>query len=93
MAINFFDSLFRMDSPRNRFCKHCVPADRESRRIGSGRDPLTLVESFDGVPGCPQFQFPADQFPGHGIQVLLEGHVIVDTHADLFPLDILVAQV
>ncbi len=55
------------------------------------RDPLALVEAFDGVAGGPEFDLDPDECAGNGVPVLVELDVIVRAvDADLLPLGELV---
>jgi hypothetical protein len=47
--------------------------------------PGSLVEDFNRFFGGPDHDFLALQGIGHAVEVLVEGHVIVNVHPSLFP--------
>ena len=68
---------------------HRAVAAFEGRPLVAGH-PCALVEDFDDLGTEAHLELLLHQGVGHGIIVPVDFHVVVDVHADQFPLGILI---
>ena len=50
-----------------------------------GGDPPAAMVDLDGRPGGPDVDFLADQAERHGVEAVIERHVVVDAHRRFLP--------
>ena len=68
---------------------HRAVAALEERTLVAGH-PCALVEDFDDLRTQTYFELLLDQAIGHGIIVAVDVDMVIDVHADQFPLGIFI---